>query len=265
MSGLIRPFQVIFRYRDLLLRTAMSDVRQRYAGLVGGLLWMGLSPFLLMSLYAVVYVAIFQIRPVSLTRLDYIVYIFAGMIPLFGFVEALSAGTGSLTANRAILLNTVFPAELVPIRAVLVSHVTTVFGLAILGIGSLLLGKATLTLLLVPLCLLLQVMFVAGLTWLLSLGNLVLRDIQQLLTYATLILFMVSPIAYTPDMVPRRLVAVTYLNPLSYFVTSFQDLILFGRLPSAGVTVACLVLGVGTFCAGFHIFSKIKQGLFDYA
>ena len=265
MSGLGRPFQVIFRYRDLLLRTVMSDVRQRYAGLVGGLLWMGLSPFILMTLYAVVYVAIFQIRPVNLTRLDYIVYIFAGMIPLFGFVEALTAGTGSLAANRAILLNTVFPAELVPIRAVLVSHVTTVFGLAILVVGSLVLGKATFTLLLVPFLLLFQIMFVAGITWVLSLASLALRDIQQLLTYATLILFMVSPIAYTPDMVPRRLVAVTYLNPLSYFVTSFQDLILFGRLPAAGITVACLVLGVGSFWIGFRIFSKIKQVLFDYA
>jgi lipopolysaccharide transport system permease protein len=243
----------------------MSDVRQRYAGLAGGLLWMGLSPFLLMSLYAVVYVAIFQIRPVSLTRLEYVVYIFSGLIPLFGFVEALNAGTGSLAANRAVLLNTVFPAELVPIRAVIVSHVTTVFGLAILVAATVVLRKAALTLLLVPLCLLLQVMFVAGITWLLSLGNLVLRDIQQFLTYATLILLMVSPVAYTPDMVPRRLAVIIYLNPLSYFVVTFQNLILFGRLPSAEVALACVALGIGSFCVGFSIFSRIKQVFFDYA
>jgi lipopolysaccharide transport system permease protein len=67
MLLLRRPFAVILCHRDLLLSTALSDVRPRYAGLAGGLLWMGLSPFLLMSLYAVVYVAIFQVRPVSLT------------------------------------------------------------------------------------------------------------------------------------------------------------------------------------------------------
>ena len=255
---------MIVRHRELLARTTMSELRQRYAGLAVGLVWMVLSPLVFMSLYSIVYIGVFQIQPGGLTRSDYILYIFSGLIPLMGFVEALLAGTTSLSANRAVLLNTVFPAELVPLRAVLVSHVSTAFGVAILILVTILLGHGSFALLLVPLWLLLQMMFVAGVTLLLSLANLALRDIQQLLGFAAMILLIASPVSYTPEMVPSRLVFVIYMNPFSYFVLSLHDMF-FGRLPPASILVASVVLGLGSLCVGFATFRRVKQVFLDYA
>jgi lipopolysaccharide transport system permease protein len=259
------PFLMVVRYRRLLISAVINEVRQRYAGLVAGMVWAVLWPLVFMMLYAIIYVGILRIRPVGLTPAEYVLYMFAGLIPLVGFVEALNAGTGSLSANRAVLLNTVFPAELVPVRAVLAGHATTSIGLAIVICGAVGLGKLSPTLLAVPVLLLFQVMFVIGVTWLLALVNLALRDIQQFLAFAAMILLIVSPVSYTPDMVPSPLAFVIYLNPFSYFVVAFHDLVVFSRVPGPGVIVACAVLGIGSFCVGHSIFRRVKPIFLDYA
>ena len=47
-----------------------------------------------------------------------------------------------------------------------------------------------------------QVIFGIGVGWLISSINVVLRDMQSLINIISLMLMMISPIAYTPDMIP---------------------------------------------------------------
>lgn len=265
MVSSANPFKTILRHRDLLIRTIASEVRQKYAGSVAGMFWLLLSPLLLMTLYSIIYILIFRVRPVLLTQTEYVLYIFSGLIPFLGFAEALNSGSSSLSLNKSILLNTVFPAELVPLRAVLASQATTLVGLALVIAGAIVLGKLSPMILLVPVVLLLQVMFVTGIVWLLALMSLVFRDIQQILTFVTMALLIVSPIAYTPDMVPAAVKLVIYVNPLSYFVIGFHHLIVFGQLPPPYITIATFVLGISSFSLGFWVFQRAKSVFFDYA
>jgi lipopolysaccharide transport system permease protein len=230
-----------------------------------GLFWLGLSPMLLMAFYSFVYLVVFRVRPAAMSEYEYVLYMLAGLIPFLGLSEALAFGAASLSFNKAILLNTVFPSELVPVRAVLVSQATTAVGLALTVFVALFMGKLSWTMLLVPVVWLLQVMFVTGIVWVLALASLVVRDIQQSLTFVTMVLMVVTPIAYTVDMVPRAVRAVVYVNPLSYFVFGFHDLIVFGRVPSivtVGIMVALALLSYGV---GFCIFQRAKKVFFDYA
>jgi ABC-type polysaccharide/polyol phosphate export permease len=80
-----------------------------------------------------------------------------------------------------------------------------------------------------------------------------------------MLLFILSPFAYTPDMVPGPLKAVLWLNPLSYFVLSFQRLLCFGEMPSPAVFGGSILLGLGFFLAGFSLFQRGKRVFFDYA
>jgi lipopolysaccharide transport system permease protein len=230
-----------------------------------GLFWLGLSPMLLMAFYSFVYLVVFRVRPAAMSEYEYVLYMLAGLIPFLGLSEALAFGTPSLTSNRAILLNTVFPSELVPVRAVLVSQATTAVGLALTVFVALFMGKLSWTMLLVPIVWLLQVMFVTGIVWVLALASLVFRDIQQSLTFVTMALMVVTPIAYTVDMVPRAVRAVVYVNPLSYFVFGFHHLIVFGRAPSVVMVGIMVALALLSYVVGFCIFQRAKKVFFDYA
>lgn len=260
------PFGLVARYRALLLRTTLIEIRSQYAGSALGVLWVLLGPLLLLALYSVVYVMIFQVRPGALTTGEYVLYVFAGLIPTIAFAAALTGGANALVQNKQVLLNTVFPAELLPLRAVLVQSVPLPVGLLIVAAAvPFVTTTAGPALFLVPLLMVLQLMFVCGIVWVLSLLTLALRDIQQLLQYVAIVLLIVTPIAYTPDMMPASLRLLVYANPLYYFTASFQASLVFGAWPAAHLLAGCALLGAASFFLGYWLFQRVKLAFYDYA
>lgn len=264
--GIFRSLQVLSGYRHRVLEGVIHDVRQRYIGSALGSMWAVLFPLLQLSIYAGLYTIIFKIRVPGITETGYVLLIFSGLVPLMAFSEALTAATSSLSANKSLLLNTVFPAELIPLRAALSAHVTSLVGLAITLILGFALGMTSWqAILLVPVFWVLLLMFAMGIGWMFSLFSLVARDIQYGMGLVIMLLFVLSPFAYTPEMVPAGLKPIIYMNPLSYFVLTFQQLICYGTWPDPMVAAGAVVLGVGSFLIGFAVFQRSKYVFFDYA
>ena len=116
-----------------------------------------------------------------------------------------------------------------------------------------------------PIILFLLMLFVIGLVWVLSLANLVIPDIQQVLSYLMMVLLITSPIAYTPSMLPPGFSILIWLNPLSYFVLSLQSAVVFGAFPPLSAITGCVVLGLLGFAFGWRTFMRAKAMFFDYA
>jgi lipopolysaccharide transport system permease protein len=171
----------------------------------------------------------------------------------------------SLVSSRNVLLNTVFPAELIPMRAALVASVSMPAGLMIIYVADLFLGKFTFHNLLVPLVMILQVMFVIGVVWVFSLAALIFRDIQHLLNYSLTMLMVITPIAYTPAMVPDGIKGVIYFNPLAYYVMSIQYLVVLDRFPETRVIVPMVIISFLMFSLGFMLVRRAKSAFYDYA
>ena len=272
ISGLIdpvrrrrNPFTMILAYRVPLWRTTLSEIRQRYAGSAMGLFWVALAPGLLLALYACVFIYIYKVVPNGMDTTTYLVQLFAGLLPFLAFSDGLLNGSGAVLSNRAVLLNTVYPAELVPLRAVLSGHAVAVLGMVLVAGLALATGHPIRGLVLVPIVLVLQIMFVCGVAWPLSLANLVLRDVQQVLTFLCTALMIVSPIAYAPDSAPGPLELLVYLNPLSYFILACQSLVVTGSLPPIKIVLVMTALSFGAFLLGFRLFQRGKLAFWDYA
>jgi lipopolysaccharide transport system permease protein len=261
-----QALKILSSYRGRLWDGVIQDVKQRYVGSLFGSLWAFIFPLMQLSIYGVLYTIVFKIRVPGLSEMGYVLLVFSGLVPLIAFNEALMGATSSLISNKSLLLNTVFPAELIPVRVALSSHVTSLVALFITLILGLLLGMTNwIALLLIPVFWILLIMFAIGLGWIFSLFSLVSRDLQHGLGLVIMMLFMLSPFAYTPEMVPSGLRPIIYLNPLSYFVLVFQKIICYGELPDLLPTVGSIFLGVTTFLAGFNLFQKAKFTFFDYA
>ena len=265
MNTFVAPFKLVVRYRVILGRTTWSELRSTYAGSILGMAWFFVGPIFLLTVYALIYAVVFRVRPLNMTVVEYVLYVFCGLVPFIAFATAMSQGALSLSANKQVLLNTVFPAELVPLRSVLVASASLPSGLLILLIGDYLFSELTLSFLLVPVVVVFQIMFLVGLSWLLSLLTLLVRDIQQILTYITMLLLVVTPIAYTPDMIPPQLTLLMYGNPVFYYVTSYQSLILLNKLPPVGVIVAGAAMSLMMFWGGFHVWRRARQVFYDFA
>lgn len=259
----VYPFQLLSKFRMILFKTSTNDIRARFAGSLLGVVWLFLYPLLMLGAYSAVYVYIFKVRFELFNSNEYVLLIFCGLIPFLGFSEALGTGTPSVVANSSLIKNTLFPIDLIPVKAVLISQVTQVIGFFYLLIALGITGKLTLWSLITPIIWSMQILFTIGLIWILSSLNVLFRDIQNFISILVLLLMMLSPIAYTSDMVPDNIRPFLGINPLSYFISAYQDSLMLGKMPDVSTLLTITLLGLFFFIIGYWFFSKMKKVFVD--
>jgi lipopolysaccharide transport system permease protein len=259
----MNPLSLLFRCRRILYATTLVEIRSRYVGTLLGLGWAVLYPFLFLGLYAVVYSLILKVRLQQYTPIEYVMVIFAGLIPFIGFSEALSLSVTSVATNKQLIKNTMFPIELVPVKAVLTSSLSMTVGLIGLIISLWTRGQFHATQVLIVPLLALQLAFSIGLGWLLSALNVFFRDVTQAIGIVVLFLMIVSPIGYTRDMIPQPLLVLAYVNPLFYLIELYRQVLVYGVV-SWRFWVALLAMATVSFGLGYAVFQRLKPVFAEY-
>lgn len=258
-------YQLIYRYRSVALSAALAETRARNAGTVLGLGWALMAPLILLLVYTFVYGFIFKIRIPGKTLMDYMLHMFSGLSPFLFFSEAISLGTGALVNNKSLLKVTVFPLELVPLKAASSAVASFLVSLALLTFFSLASGRLGLGFLLLPVLVVSQAMFVLGVIWITAPVNLILRDTQNIIGYLMMVAMLVSPVSYSIDMVPEALRTLVYLNPFAHFIIAYQEVYESGTMVSPGRLLAILLISNVVFIAGYRFFAKTKSFVANYA
>ncbi len=255
---------IIYRYRRLLASITRVELAKRHAGSLLGMTWVVLQPALLLSVYLFVYMVVFKMRFPGFSRFDYVLYVFCGLVPYLGFMEALTTGALSIKQNIHLVKNVMLPIELIPVRSVIVGMASQFVSIGLV----LLLVAAARSLswhvLWLPAVVVLQVMWLAGLTWILASITVALPDITYFLNLFVFLLMFLSPIDFTPDMVPRGFPWTLYSNPVYYMTEMFRDSMLYGHWPSVSIATAYVVMCVATFAVGSAFFERFKGVLTDY-
>ena len=265
LLAIYAPFLAVYRNRSILLRTTWVDIKAAYAGSVLGVIWVIMGPLLMLSVYALTYAVIFKVRIPTLSTTEYVLYVFCGIVPFLAFAQSLSIGTLSLASNRAVMLNTVFPAEMIPLRGVLVGSASMLSGTMILLFSDVMWSQPSWLFLLIPVVMFFQLMFAVGICWLLSLVALLVRDLQQMIYFITMMLLIITPIAYTPEMIPEEMQSLMLFNPLYYFVTCFQYIIILDRVPPLDTMLIGAAVSTFFFTLGYSVFHRSKQVFYDFA
>ena len=250
------PATLIIKHFQMLMRLTRDSIRRRYAGSILGVGWMIMYPITMLGIYSVLYLLILKIRPVNMLPIQYVLYIFAGLVPLLMFSEALNIGAFCIVDNRDLLNNTVFPIDLLPVKSVLESQGFMVVGMIVIIALSTIFGFNSVLMLLTPIIWFLQLLFMIGLLWILSLIGIIFRDLRYILPLLTTILILASPIAYTLDMVPDNLKLIVYINPIAYYSISYQKIMVLGELPKISEILIMLFLSLGTFIFGGRLFAS---------
>ena len=253
----------LWKKRKLLLRSVQVELRTQYAGTLIGLAWIVVGPLLLLALYTLVYAVIFEVRVPNFTRAEYIINVFSGLVLFLAFAQALAVSASSMTKDRKLLFSS-FPAEFIPAKAVIVAYVMLIPATAFVVLGDVVFSKPSLTLLWVPVVGVMQLLFTIGLGMMFALATLAIRDINFVIQYLVIALLIVTPIAYTPDMIPDRLRPLLYLNPLYYFVSANQHLILLNRLPPVEEVVLGTLVTALFFLGGIWVFQRGRAVVADF-
>lgn len=254
----------LWQNKHVLLAITKSELKKKYAGSVLGASWLFIYPACLLSIYLFVYMVVFQMRLPDKTPMEYVIYVFAGLIPYIGFMEAVNIGTGSIRSNFHLIKNVMLPIDLVPVRAVTVSMVSQLVSLTILSFMVFFEIGLSYHVLWLPLVLVIQFLFLLGLVWILSALAVLLPDLLQVVSLLTLMLIFLTPIGFTPDMVPAALMLIVDINPLYYLIELFRYSLVYQELPPVNLILINLGLCFGSAFGGAWFFSSIKEILVDY-
>jgi lipopolysaccharide transport system permease protein len=263
-SSSTRMARTIGRNSRLLASITRVELAKRHAGSLLGMSWVVLQPALLLSVYLFVYMVVFKIRFPGYSRIDYVLYVFCGLVPYLGFMEALTGGGVSIKQNIHLVKNVMLPIELIPVRAVIVGMASQFVSLGIVLVMSAATGSLTYRVVLLPLALLFEIMWLVGLTWILSSVTVALPDTTYFVNLFVFLLMFVSPIGFRTDMVPEQLRATLYLNPIFYMTQVFRSTLLAGEHASVAVWAIYAVMSVAMFVVGSAFFLTFKSVLVDY-
>jgi len=258
-----RNLAQLFRYRGLIQSLVARELKARYRGSVLGFFWSFVNPLLLLIIYSFVFSTIMPRDPLDPTTNAYPVFMFAGLLPWTWFAASLMEGAGSLISGGNLIKKVLFPAEVLPIVTVISNLVHFLLGLLILA-AFMVWNRHypdPLQLIWLPVVMLLQFIFTAGLALLLSALTVHFRDIRDLLSNLLTFWFFATPIIYyyqLPSVVHYKW--LFRWNPFYHFVVSYQELLYFwGPFGHLKWLPAVAGMSFATFFLGYWVFDRLRD------
>jgi lipopolysaccharide transport system permease protein len=256
--------EILLRHAELTITMAKREISDRYVGQTLGVIWAIGHPIFMIGIYIFVFVFVFKVKignSVDLP-LDYTTYILAGLVPWLSMQELIVKSCTVITSNSSLVKQVVFPLEILPVKSVLASLVPQIVAFAILFVYVLATtGGLWLTYVLLPLLFFFQILIMMGIAFFLSAIGAYFRDLKDVMQLFSVCSIYLLPIFYIPNMVPDVFRSLIYLNPFSYMVWCYQDVIYFGYIAHPVAWVIFPAMSVITFVLGYRLFRKLKNML----
>lgn len=257
----------IWKHRDLLRQLVRRNIQARYKGTMLGLVWMVVTPFLMLVVYTFVFSVVLKARwggSFGDSKVAFALIMFCGMSLFNIFAESINGSTGVITGNPNYVKKVVFPLEILPVASVLSA---CFFGLVWLGI--LLAGvwffmhTFCAAIICLPLVLMLLFLLCCGIAWFVASLGVYVRDLAHVIGIVLQILFFMTPICYSVETVPERFRPILIVNPLTVIIESARRVLIYTEWPQWRHLGAVAVLSLIVFQLGYFWFMKTKRGFAD--
>jgi len=240
-----------FDYRELLVRITARDLTLRYKQTLMGFGWAIFMPLLNTAIFSVVFT---RVAPLD-TGVPYPLFAFCGLLVWNWFASSLRFAVTSLTSNANLVTKVYFPREILPFSAVVVAFVDFAIGSLVLVALLAYYGIAPgWSILFLPLVVLVQFLFTAGVALLLAMANLFYRDVKYLFEVAITIWMFASSVVYPIERVGGRLGTLLALNPMTPILDAYRAVLIQGVAPDPTGFAAAAVVSVVVCLSGWAIF-----------
>jgi lipopolysaccharide transport system permease protein len=246
------------QFRELVVHLARREVAGTHRGTLLGWTW----PLVRQLVQLAVLVFVFS-KVIALNIPDYPVFVFSGLIAWSWFATSMSGASRSLLSGRHLVFQPRFPSIVLPAVASAVPLVDVAMAFPVLLFMLVLNGHVPWTIALFPALLIVQLLFTAGLAWIIAATSVYLRDVPNLVGVVLLLMFYVTPVYFSLGKVPPEYQSLLRLNPMATIIESYRSVLLGAPFPAAG-TFAWVALGSAALAAaGYLLFRRLEPGFVD--
>ncbi len=250
------------RHRALIQSLVARELTARYRGSILGFLWSFINPLLLLLIYSFVFGVLMPNRTVE----PYALFLFCGILPWTWFSGSLLESSGSLVAGGNLIKRVLFPAEVLPIVAVLSNMVHFLFGGLVLS--AFLVGFRHAPdwsgLPWLPVVVAIQLILTLGLALFLSALTVHFRDVRDLIANGLTLAFWATPIVYpwTFELLRDQtwFQWLLRVNPLAHLVIAYQELLFFeGAFSHLSQLLFTGAVSLVILLAGYWVFDRLRD------
>ena len=249
----------------LLGRFTEREIFARFSGSALGLFWALIGPLLLLAIYSFIFGQLFQQRLGDLGTESYTLFVAIALWPWMMFSDGVLRAMQSVQVNAALVKKVAFPHFLLVLAAIngvfllhLVGYAAVLAVLVITGVPVRLAGIP------VVLVAIATLYFLAlGVGAILAALQTLLRDVEQAVTPAIMMLHYLTPVLYPISLIPQEFRHWLSWNPLAYLMQRMRD----GLLQGQGIEVGdfgMLFAGVVIALLGVAFFTRLSPYFEDF-
>jgi lipopolysaccharide transport system permease protein len=248
-------------YLELLMNLTRREVKGRYSQSVFGAGWAIAQPLAMMAVFTLVFS---RLGNISGDGAPYPIFVYAGLVPWFFFLNSVNSGTASLVQYRNIVTKTYFPREIIPLSHVCSRLLDFAAAASVLAVLMVAYGaRLTPWVLVLPLVFLLLVAFTTAVTLVTSAANVFYRDVTPVVQIALQLWLYLTPIAYPLAKVPARWHGWIAANPLSGIIEGFRSALVYGREPDWSLLAVSASLTLVALVGAFVFFKGVDRYFAD--
>jgi lipopolysaccharide transport system permease protein len=255
----------VWRYRFFIFSSIKTEFRARFIRSRLGGCWMILQPLSQVLIFAFILSTIMSARLPGITNhYAYAIYLMSGMLGWSLFSEIISRCLTLFIDNGNLIKKLAFPKITLPLIVVGSALVNNILLFcAIIVIFGLLGHWPGINLLWLPFLILVNMMLALSLGLILGVFNVFIRDLGQVIPIILQILFWFTPVVYIASIIPAKYAIYLAWNPLVPIITSYQNILLYDRVPMGEGIAYVALLSVFLLIIALVIFRKASAEMVD--
>ena len=239
---------------SLILHFAKMNIVLRYKSTTLGILWSAFEPLLYFTILYLVFTAI---RGSDNT---FAVSLITGIMFFHLFVRGTAGGLTSLVGNSSYIKSINIKRDFFPIVSTVATGILVFVDVVVLFALMAVFGFIPpWTIIFLPIPIILVIVLILGLSYLLSITNVFIRDIQviwQVLSHAFLFL---SPIFWRVGDVEGVLLQIHKINPLGQIIEIAHIIVIDGKIPPLNDLMYTTSFVIGILVLGYLVFHKLEN------
>ncbi|MBE0425225.1 MAG: ABC transporter permease [Nitrospirae bacterium] len=241
-------------YKDLIVVLTQKELKVKYKRSFLGYLWSIANPLALALVFFIAFKVVMRI-PIE----NYTLFLITGLFPWQWFSNSVNGSPAVFVGNASLIKKVNFRREVLVIATVLNDMLHFILSIPVIVVFLFIYGmKPSLIWLAgIPVLLILQFIVVFGFSIAISSINLFFRDIERIVFIFTTLMFYLTPIIYSEDMIPHEFRNLILLNPLSTLMISWRNLFMNGTLNFPDI-IPCFIYSAILAAIGYFIFRKLN-------
>lgn len=232
----------MLKRKDLLIYLVKSGLKAENRDSYLGYFWWLLDPLLSVLVYYFLVVVI-----MGRGGPDFPVYLVIGLVVWRWMNTTIKASTKAITKYSSIIKQVYLPKSIFPMALAATQLFNFLFGLVVIAIFLAFFGVVPgWQIILMPLVIFIQLLFLLAVSLFLSYICVFIRDIDNLIAHVIRLFFYASPIIWEGSRLPERFDVLVALNPVAILLNAYRDILMYHVTPQIS---SLLIVGVSSLAA----------------